>query len=206
MQQQEAAIQPRSLIRFALVLIAAIGMVFLTTLLLARYQKLEPPPSAIGGPYQLVASDGRTVTEKTYLGKWQLIYFGYTLCPDACPTALNDMSAALQQLGATASQIQPIFITVDPKHDTRRVLADYIKAFDLHFVALTGNPDQTAAVAATYHIYAHPQSDAGKDDLIDHSAYIYVMDPQSRFVDVIDGGAPADQIAKSIETMMNRFL
>src|SRR5260370_1063828 len=82
------------------------------------------------------------VTDQTYRGKWLLIYFGYTSCPDACPTALNNMGVALDRLGPEAAALQPIFITVDPKRDTREALAEYLTSFDPHIIALTGTEDQ----------------------------------------------------------------
>src|SRR5262249_43170764 len=104
----------------------------------------------IGGPFTLTAADGRTITHQTYRRKWQLIYFGYTSCPDACPTALNNMGIALERLGSDAVAVQPIFITVDPKRDTREALADYLKSFDPRIVALNGTEDQIAAVVKEY--------------------------------------------------------
>src|SRR5258708_40214390 len=104
----------------------------------------------IGGPFTLDAADGRTVTDQTYRGKWLLIYFGYTFCPDACPTALNNMSEALDKLGSDASKIQPLFITVDPKRDTPQVMADYLKSFDSRILGLTGSHTQPDIVAKAY--------------------------------------------------------
>lgn len=98
---------------------------------------------ALGGSFMLITTDGRTVTDQTYRGKWTLIYFGYTSCPDACPTALNDMGVALDRLGADAAALQPVFITVDPKRDTRKTLTEYLKLFDPHIAALTGTIDST---------------------------------------------------------------
>jgi protein SCO1/2 len=107
---------------------------------------------AIGGPFTLTAADGRTVTDQTYRGKWLLIYFGYTSCPDACPTALDNIGVALDRLGAEAAAVQPIFISVDPKRDNREVLAEYLKSFDPHIVALTGTSDQIAGVVKEYRV------------------------------------------------------
>jgi protein SCO1/2 len=149
-----------------------------------------------------VATDGRTVTDQTYRGKWLLIYFGYTFCPDACPTALNEMGVALQKLGPEAETFQPLFITVDPKRDTVEVLADYLKSFDPRIEGLTGNQEQTDSVAKAYRVYVAPQKSEGGDYLVDHSAYFYVMDPQGKFVNVIAGDVPGDQIADKLRKMM----
>jgi protein SCO1/2 len=123
--------------RSALIVIIALALLALgsawvtITLTTNRVPEQALSSSAqIGGSFTLGAADGRTVTDQTYRGKWLLIYFGYTFCPDACPTALNNMSEALDNLGADASDIQPLFITVDPKRDTPQVMADYLKSFD----------------------------------------------------------------------------
>jgi protein SCO1 len=156
----------------------------------------------IGGPFTLDAADGRTVTDQTYRGKWLLIYFGYTFCPDACPTALNDMSGALEKLGAAASKVQPLFITVDPKRDTSLVMADYLKSFDPRIVGLTGSQAQTDSVAKAYRVYVAPQKTGGDDYLVDHSAYFYVVNPQGKFVNVIAGDAAGDEMADKLREMI----
>ncbi|WP_225769697.1 SCO family protein [Inquilinus sp. Marseille-Q2685] len=157
----------------------------------------------IGGPFTLTATDGRTVTDQTYRGKWLLIYFGYTFCPDACPTALNNMSIALQTLGAEADRIQPLFITVDPKRDTRQVVASYLESFDPRFVGLVGTEAQTDAIIKTYRLYVEPQKESGDTYLVAHSTYVYLMNPDGVFVDVIDGGTPGDQMADAVRKLIN---
>jgi protein SCO1/2 len=160
---------------------------------------------AIGGPFRLVASDGRTVTERTYRGKWLLVFFGYTHCPDVCPTTLNTIAAALRQLGAEAAQVQPLFITVDPRRDTPQVLANYVKAFGSHIVGLTGTTEQIAAVAHEYKVYYSKEMTAKQlDYFVDHSAFIYVMDPNGKFVQVISNTASAGQIAARLRQLLER--
>ena len=143
--------------------------------------------SAIGGPFELTAADGRTVTDQTFRGKWLLIYFGYTSCPDACPTALNNMGVALDRLGPDAAAVQPIFIIVDPKRDTQEALAEYLKSFDPHIVALTGTADQIAAVVKEYHVYVSVNSASGGDYTVDHSSFYYLINPDGNFVNVMPG-------------------
>jgi protein SCO1/2 len=156
----------------------------------------------IGGPFTLDAADGRTVTDQTYRGKWLVIYFGYTFCPDACPTTLNNMSEAFDKLGSDASKVQPLFITVDPKRDTPQVMADYLKSFDPRIVGLTGSQAQTESVAKAYRVYVAPQKTGGDDYLVDHSAYIYVVNPHGKFVNVIAGDAAGAEIAKKLREMI----
>ena len=152
---------------------------------------------AIGGPFALTSADGRTVTDQSYRGQWQLIYFGYTSCPEACPTALNNMGVALDRLGPDAASLQPIFITVDPKRDTREALAEYLKSFDPHIVALTGTADQIAAVVKEYHVYVSANSESGCDYTVDHSSFYYLINPDGKFVNVMPGDLPGDDMARS---------
>lgn len=160
----------------------------------------QAPP--IGGPYALPATTGGTVTDQTYRGKWKLIYFGYTFCPDACPTALNNISEALKALGPAASRVQPLFITVDPKRDTLQVMTDYLKAFDPRIVGLTGTPEQISNVATAYHVYVAPEKKDGNDYLVDHSAYLYVMTPTGTFVNVLDSTLSGEEMAAKLREVM----
>lgn len=163
------------------------------------------PSVAIGGPFTLEASDGRPVTDQTYRDKWQLIYFGYTLCPDACPTALNDIASAMETLGPLAQKVQPIFITIDPERDTREVMASYVKAFDNRIVGLTGTPEQIAAVARAFRVYYAKAPDKGAPDgyLMDHSSVIYVMRPGDfRFVATFTHETSADQMAERLRKLI----
>ena len=101
----------------------------------------------IGGPFTLSTPDGTTVTDQTYRGKWLLVYFGYTFCPNSCPTTLLEVATALEKLGLDAAQVQPLFITVDPQRDTPKVMQQYTQSFDPRIVGLTGTPQQIAAAA-----------------------------------------------------------
>ena len=158
----------------------------------------------IGGPFSLTAPDGTTVTDQTYRGKWLLVYFGYTFCPNTCPTALLEIATALRRLGPNAAKVQPVFITVDPKRDTPDVMAQYTQSFDPRIAGLTGTPAQIAAVAHEYGAYyvAHKSDGGANDYLIDHSTYIYVMDPQGQFVQAFDADTPADRIADDLLHLM----
>src|SRR5216684_7209762 len=169
----------------ALMVIAAGGLAALLLISVPLPQTATSMTGGIGGPFTLTASDGRTVTDQTYRGKWLLIYFGYTSCPDACPTALNNMGVALDRLGADAASLQPVFITVDPKRDTADALAEYLKSFDPHIVALTGTDEQIAAVIKEYHVYAEVQPGGSKDYLVNHSNLFYLINPDGKFVSVV---------------------
>ena len=161
----------------------------------------RPPQGAgIGGPFSLVDGDGKTVTDASFRGKWMLVYFGYTHCPDACPTALNDMTAALDQIGDGKKDVVPVFITVDPERDTPAVMKDYVSAFGTPIAALSGSRPQVEAAMKAYRVYAarHPTKD-GYD--MDHSSIIYVMDPQGRFTAIFTHEASPDQIAAKLKEL-----
>jgi protein SCO1 len=161
--------------------------------------------AAIGGPFTLVSTNDGNVTDQTYRGKWLLIFFGYTFCPDACPTALNNISVALEKLGADAGKLQPLFVTVDPQRDTREVLAEYLKSFDSRIIGLTGPQDQIDRVVKEYRVYvASQKSETQGDDnyLVSHSAYIYLMDPRGKFVNVIQGSEAGEEIAAWLRKQM----
>ena len=158
----------------------------------------QPPGEAIGGPYTLVDASGKTVTDRSYGGRWLLIYFGYTFCPDACPIALTKMSEALKKLGPEADGLQALFITVDPKRDTASVMAEYLKSFDPRIVGLSGTQAQISSVVKEYRVYVSISNTSGNDYPVDHSAYFYVMDPRGRFVNVIDPDVSGDEIANRL--------
>jgi protein SCO1/2 len=159
----------------------------------------------IGGPFTLVADDGKTVTERTYRGKWLLVFFGFTHCKDVCPATLNTIAAALRQLGPEAAKVQPLFITVDPRRDTPQVLAHYVKAFDPRIVGLTGTPAQIAAVAKDYKVYfSADESAQDRDYQVDHSAFVYLMNPQGQFVQLFGGTTSNNEIAARLRQLLAR--
>ena len=159
---------------------------------------------AIGGPFTLTATDGSTVTDETYRGKIMLVYFGYTFCPDACPTTLNAVAEALAELGPLADRIQPLFITIDPRRDTRAVLATYVKSFDPRVVGLTGTPEQIAAAAKSYGVYYAPYKTADGPDgyLMDHTSVVFVMNEEGRFVASFTQDTPATQMADRLRKLV----
>jgi protein SCO1/2 len=142
---------------------------------------------SIGGPFELTDSSAHAVTERSWPGKYLLVYFGYTYCPDVCPTTLNAIAAALDKLGRQADRIQPLFITVDPRRDTPKVLADYTAAFTARLVGLTGSAEQIAQVAREYRVYfAEHKTGPGPDDYtMDHSSVVYLMAPDGQLAAVL---------------------
>jgi protein SCO1 len=158
--------------------------------------------SAIGGPFRLTDQNGKTVTDADLKGKWSLVYFGYTHCPDACPTALNDISIALEDLGARRDAVRPVFITVDPERDTPEALKAYVTSFDAPILALTGTPEQVAQAAKGYRVYYAKHPEAGGDYSVDHSSVIYVMDPQGRFTASFTHESTPEQIAERLKKLL----
>jgi protein SCO1/2 len=158
--------------------------------------------SAIGGPFHLVDQNGRTVTNTQLEGKWLLVYFGYTHCPDACPTALNNIALALQDLGAKRGEVRPVFITIDPERDTPQALKDYVSAFDAPILALTGTAAEVAQAANNYRVYYAKHPEPGGDYSMDHTSVIYVMDPKGRFTTSFTGEDPPDQMAERLKKLL----
>jgi protein SCO1/2 len=139
-------------------------------------------PAAIGGPFQLTDQTGRTVTEKDLQGRPTLIFFGFTHCPDVCPTSLFEISEVLRAMGKDADRVNAYFISVDPERDTTQAMKGYLSSFDSHLEGLTGNPDQVAKVISAYRVYAKKVPLKDGDYTMDHTALIYLMDREGKFV------------------------
>ena len=161
--------------------------------------------AAIGGPFTLTDDAGRTVTAADFRGKYMLVYFGYTFCPDVCPTTLNDVGQALDKLGAQADEVRPLFITVDPARDTPEVVGKYAAAFSPRLIGLTGTADQIAAVAHEYRVYyaPHKTGPGPGDYTMDHSSVIYLMDGKDRFVGIIRADEGPDAMAADLKKYLS---
>jgi protein SCO1 len=181
------------------------GIAVATALVLSQpLVRAANSPVTIGGPFTLTSPDGATVTDQTYRGKWLLVYFGFTSCPDSCPAALLEISAALEKLGPDADKLQPLFITVDPQRDTPAVVGNYTQSIDPRIVGLTGTPQQIAAAAQEYGVYYAPRkSGPGAGDYVmDHSTYLYLMDTEGEFVRGFDADTSGDRIAEAVHGAM----
>jgi len=158
---------------------------------------------AIGGPFSLIDQTGAPVTDQTYKGRYRLIYFGYTFCPDACPTELQVMAQAVEALGADGARVQPIFVTIDPERDTSERLAGYVPLFDKNLVGLTGSPAAIAQVAKEYKVYyAKAEQPDGGPYMMNHSSFVYLMDPEGRFLTVFPSDMDGDKMASEIRRYM----
>lgn len=167
---------------FALIVAAGLGLAFFG-------QTDEPNQknsvAAIGGPFTLVDDTGKPVTEKTLAGKPYAMYFGYTFCPEVCPTTLFDLSRWIKDLGPAADKLNYVFVSVDPERDTQQLMHTYLSSFDKHIRGYTGTPEQISKIAKEYRVYYKkiPTDDGGY--VMDHSAMIYLMGPEGQFVTLI---------------------
>lgn len=157
----------------------------------------------VGGPFTLVNGSGQTVTDQTFRGKYMLVYFGYTHCPDVCPTTLNAVTDALDKLGPLANKLQPLFITVDPNRDTPALMKEYAAAFTPRLMGLTGTPEQIAKVAKEYHVYYSVTQKGPNDFEVDHSSVLYLMGPKGKFVAPLRANESGDEIADRLRKLMS---
>ena len=202
---------PRTPPRFALVAIVFAGVLVIAAGVLLALALRETPrgaagtalASAIGGQFQLIDQNGKPFSDADMKGKWHLVFFGYTHCPDACPAALNEMSLALDRLGLKRDEVGVVFITVDPERDTPDVLKSYVQSFDAPIVALTGSPEAVAQAAKAYRVFyaKHPRADGDYD--MDHSAVIYVMNPEGRFTATFTPDSSADAIVQRLQKLIS---
>lgn len=161
-----------------------------------------PMPSfsaSIGGPFALIDQDGAARTDKDFRGRFALVYFGYSFCPDICPTTLATMAEALDALGAKSARITPVFITIDPARDSPKMLKQYLAAFGPRFVGLTGSPSAIAAVEREYRVYAAKRPLPGGGYAMDHSGEIYLIGPDGKLVAFYDTGVDAKALAADLE-------
>jgi len=160
------------------------------------------PPDGASVQFALATTDGRAVTEESYRGKWLAIYFGYTFCPDICPTTMIDLADALKALGPRADAVQGIFVTVDPQRDKPGVLAEYLQSFDPRLVGLTGTPAQIAAAAKSFHVFYERNDRDDGGYTYDHSAFIYLIDPGGKFAKAVIDDRGSQEIAATLSALM----
>ena len=169
---------------------------------LAAFIVFAPEPRAssslVGGPFALQDQDGRPVTDAALVGKTSLIFFGFTRCPDVCPTTLYQMTQVYTALGADAGKVGAYFVSVDPERDTPKQLKEYLSSFDPHIVGLTGDRPAVDAMLQAYRVYAKKVPTGGDDYTMDHTALVYLMDKGGRFVGAFNMQRPADEAAKEL--------
>lgn len=158
---------------------------------------------AVGGPFKLIGTDGQEVTEAALKGKYAVFFFGFTFCPDACPTALNTFSLMMEKLGSTAEQVQPVFVSIDPARDTPEAMKEYLASFDPRIMGLTGTPESVAETARIFRVY-YKKSGEGDYYLMDHSTAIIVMSPDYEYAGVMNGAMSVDEMTARLLEIMQK--
>ncbi len=160
-----------------------------------------PGIADIGGPFEMVDHTGKTVTEADFLGKPSVYFFGFTHCPDVCPTTLYEMSTYLEELGEDADKLNVAFVTVDPQRDTPQIMGDYISPFDPHIPALSGSPEQVAAMVKAWRVYARKVEQDDGEYTMDHTATIYLMDADGQFAGTIAYGEASETALEKLKRL-----
>lgn len=157
--------------------------------------------SEIGGAFEMVDQNGQAVTDKTYADSYKLVFFGFTYCPAICPTELQKVNVIMNELGEEAQGITPIFVTVDPERDTVEVMKQYVEQFHPRLVGLTGSMDQVEAIKQTFRVYASKvENEMMEEYMMDHSAFLYLMDKDNKMIALYPSKDTAVEIAKDIQS------
>lgn len=187
------------------ILFAIIAGIALSELLVGSAENRNPGGSSagapsVGGPFTLVNHNGETVTEQDFRGRFMLLYFGFTFCPDICPTELGVMAAAVNALGEKGEQVTPALITIDPERDTPDVLARYVALFHPRLVGLTGTPEQIDAAARAWHVYYGKVEDESVSEAytMDHSSIVFLMGPDGEYLKLFRPQTPPDEMAREV--------
>ncbi|WP_157019380.1 SCO family protein [Mesorhizobium xinjiangense] len=201
-------------IRYGLWILVAVAALALGGAYLVRTIGFRDPPSpvtvgeaAVHSEFSLTDHNGSRVTDADFQGRWQLVFFGFTHCPDICPTTLAYMAEVLDRLGSESPNIAPLFITVDPTRDTPEVMAEYVQAFHPDLIGLTGTEVEIGAAADAFRVYYEKMEEASAPDgyLMAHSGHIYLMTPEGRYEAVFrEGDQSAQEMASEVVTRMNR--
>jgi len=181
------------------VLAGAAAFVFIWLLMWADYRadlaqaETEPPFFA---QFELTDHRGMVQTDEDFAGRWMLVFFGFTNCPDVCPTTLSEVAAVMEGLGDEAAKVQPIFITIDPERDTPTALAGYVPLFDAGIIGLTGTPEQIAATSETFPIFFEriEEATAPGGYTMGHTSHLFLFDPRAGFANSWPYGTPAEEI------------
>jgi protein SCO1/2 len=168
----------------------------------AANQAASQGEALIGGPFGLIDQDGKERRAAEFHGRFMLVYFGYSYCPDICPTTLAVMTDALEKLGPLANRIVPVFVTIDPARDTPKVLKAYLKAFGPRFIGLTGDAKDVAAAARAYRVYYKKIPLKGGGYAMDHSSHIYLMGPDGKFIADYDETLGPDGLADALRKQL----
>jgi len=158
----------------------------------------------IGGPFALIDQNGTRRTDADFRGKLMLVYFGFTSCPDICPTDLQAIGLVVDQLGTAGDQVQPVFVTLDPERDTPQLLADYVPMFHPRLIGLSGGASAIREAARAYRVYyAKVLRTDGSDYTVDHSAFIYLLDREGRYLGYFPPGTPSERMVEAIRPLID---
>lgn len=199
------AARPSTNLRYGLWAVAIGAVVAVTAVALGLFGGDRPAGVStvnIGGPFALVGTDGQRVTEADFSGKARAMFFGFTHCPDVCPTTLAEAGSWLEALGPDADKLAIMFVTVDPERDTPEAMKTYLSSFDPRIVGLSGTPEEIAAVVKSHRVYARKVALEGGDYTMDHSAAVLLFDKDGRFVGTVDYQAPADQAVAKLKRLV----
>jgi protein SCO1 len=166
--------------------------------------QIAVPPKGSSVHFALTGPDGTAVTEQSYRGKWLAIYFGYTFCPDICPTTMMELAQAFEALGPRAAAVQAVFISVDPQRDKPDLLAEYLKSFDPRFVGLSGSSAQISAAAKSFNVFYERHDTDDGNYTYDHSSYLYLVDPGGQLVEALRSDRGSEQIVAALLSLMGR--
>jgi cytochrome oxidase Cu insertion factor (SCO1/SenC/PrrC family) len=198
MQNLIATFRARAIPLILLLIAAGLGVYTLTAA--PEPQVKSTGEAQIGGAFTMVNHKGETVTEKSFQGRYMLVFFGFTFCPDICPTTLQVVGSALDQLGTKADKITPVLVSVDPARDTPEALKNYVENFHPRLVGLTGTPEQLAATAKAFKVFYQKVDNPTRpqDYLMDHSSILYLMGPDGKFVKHFTYTTDAKKLAEGL--------
>ena len=186
---------------WGLVGIATLAFVGLLVWSDARTDQFRDDEPAFQAVFELTDHQGMIQTESDFSGRWMLVFFGFTNCPDVCPTTLSEVAAVMDGLGSSVDKVQPIFITIDPERDTPDVLAEYVPLFDAGILGLTGTPEQIAETSTTFPIFFERIEEAASPDgyTMGHTSHLFLFDPEAGFADSWPYGTPAEEILADLK-------
>ena len=192
-------------IAWSIAVIASVVVVVLATGVLERETGgtgTTASVGSVGGPFALIGTDGQTVTEADFAGRPRAMFFGFTHCPDVCPTTLAEAEGWLKALGPAGDDLKIVFVSVDPERDTPELMKSYLSAFDPRIVGLTGTPEQIAAVTKAYRVYARKVELEGGDYTMDHSAAVLLFDKNGDFAGTVDYRDPQEKAVEKLKAVV----
>jgi protein SCO1/2 len=193
--------QKRLLLPIAILVLGLVALIGAAVFVVRGGGGEQARVASIGGPFALVDQNGARVTEAPYRGAPSVVFFGFTHCPDVCPTTLFEMSEVLKRLPAD-KRVSALFVTVDPERDTPAALKEYLSSFDPRISGLTGSRPEVDAALKAYRVYSKKQPQENGEYSMDHSAIVYLMDKQGRFVNALNLQSPPETVAKEIQRYM----